>query len=278
MIRTAAVVSAPVSFSSGGTDGGAMTLLMLMAMGTMIGSGMFVSARDADYIPGKINNDPGFFEEIKPQQAFNGTLCGKIVTDDFHILNFKPKGPEFGDSDEGNIFDAASRGYLDFAPCLQRITSCGNGGFNGDDGVCGPGIHGHFKRKFNALACDFRVAEDDGLPSVKFKFGHGLKSGRVAFWERVFGIFHQQLLDLGRLKQNLVDVFPVGAVGDNFSGNRGRRCFVEFVDGNEEPFAGEPFFHSFDLFSFHINHRVKGIITGQRCQGCSGLDNSLTFS
>ena len=135
----------PVSFSSGG----AMALLMLMAVGAMIGRGMFVSAWNVDYIPGKINNDPGFFEEIKPQEAFNGALRGKIVTDDFHIFNFNPKGPEFGDNDDGNIFNTASCGYFDLAPRAQRIASYGDGGLNGDDGVRGPGIHGHLQRKLN---------------------------------------------------------------------------------------------------------------------------------
>jgi hypothetical protein len=253
----------PVSFSSGG----AMALLMLMAVGAMIGRGMFVSAWNVDYIPGKINNDPGFFEEIKPQEAFNGALRGKIVTDDFHIFNFNPKGPEFGDNDEGNIFNTASCGYFDLAPRAQRIASYGDGGLNGDDGVRGPGIHGHLQRKLNPLVRYLRVAENNGLPGIKSEFGHGLESGRVAFGKRVFGIFHQQLLDLGRLKQNLVDVFPVGAVGDNFSGNGRRRCSVEFVNGNEEPFAGEPFFHFFNLFGLHIfRSGFKGNMAGRGCQ------------
>lgn len=225
---------------------------------------MFVLAWDADYASGKVDNDSGFFEKIKPQETLDRTLRGKIMTNNLHILNFNPEGPEFGDDHERDVFNAASRGYFNSTPRAQRIASYGDGGCNGDDGVCGPGIHGHLQRKLNSQVRYFRVTENNGLQGIKFELDHGLESGRVAFGERVFGIFYQQLFNSGWLEQDLVDVLPVGAVGDNFSGDRRCGRFIESVDRDKEPFAGEPLFYFFD---FHISHLdSKGIMVGQGCQ------------
>lgn len=281
LFRAAKVCAVALVFVSGSLWlAWAMILLVLMVTGAMIGSEMFVLAGDADYASGKVDNDSGFFEKIKPQEAFDRTLRGKIMADDLHILDLNSEGPEFGDGDKRDVFNAASRGYFNSTPCPHRIASYGDGGFRRDHGVCGPGIHGHFQRKLNSLVCYFRVAEDNGLPGVEFKLGHRSKSGRVAFGERIFRVFYQQFFNLERFEQDLVDVLPVVAVGDNFSRNRSRRCFIEFVDGNQEPFAVKSFFHFFD---FHISHLgIKGIIAGQGCQGgfrnMLSLDNFLTFS
>ncbi len=60
----------------------------------------------------------------------------------------------------------------------------------------------------------------------------------------------------GRRVKFLIDFIPVRTVSNEFAGNRGRCRLINFVQGNEKPFAMEPLFDCFDFFSFHIIHLI----------------------
>ena len=87
-----------------------------------------------------------------------------------------------------------------------------------------------------------------------------LKGGSIALRERVFGILHQQLFCFRWLNQHLIDVFPVGTMRNNLSGNRSGSGFVHFLNRDKEPLAPVSFFdclNQFGFFRFHNNHLIN---------------------
>ena len=204
----------------------------------------------------EIDNEFCACQEVQAQQSLDMTGNRQIMADHFHLFAHDTESFESRHKNSGDILNAASGRDFNFPMRSQRIASDRNGDFDRYHGQSGAGIESQLQGKFHATTCQRDMADNDAFCGIKLELLHPSKCRHKTFWKGIFRVIKQNFFRFWTLRKDLVDVLPVGTVGDQPSGHGRRRSFVRFINGNEQPFSMESFSDLNNRLVSHCGTRI----------------------
>ena len=136
------------------------------------------------------------FENIQPQQAFDGARSWEIMAGYFDIFECDTKSLESWHKNSGYVFNTASSRDFYFPMRPQRITSNGDSGFDRYHGESGSGIQSQFQGKFHPATFKRDVTGNDAFCGAELKLSHPLVSRCEAFGKGILGILKKNFFSL----------------------------------------------------------------------------------